>query len=45
MERKIIIRNEEKSDWPRVEDITRRVFYNICARLCGALLGAYHARA
>lgn len=34
MERKIIIRNEEKSDCVRVEDITRRAFYNIYVPGC-----------
>lgn len=34
MQQKIIIRNEEKSDWARVEDVTRRAFYNIYVPGC-----------
>lgn len=29
MEPKVVIRNEEKSDWAAVEDITRKAFYNL----------------
>lgn len=34
MEEKIIIRNEEKSDWETVERITREAFYNIYVPGC-----------
>ena len=34
MERKIIIRNEEKRDWTIVEDITRKAFYNLYVQGC-----------
>lgn len=34
MKQKIIIRNEEKSDWARVEYITRQAFYNIYVPGC-----------
>lgn len=34
MEQKIIIRNEEKSDWTTVENITRQAFYNLYVPGC-----------
>lgn len=34
MEQKVIIRNEDKKDWEKVERITREAFYNLYVPGC-----------
>lgn len=44
MEKRIVIRNENPSDYDKVEALTREAFYYIHSRMRGALSGAYHER-
>ena len=43
LNKSIVIRREEEKDYKRVEEITRKAFWNLYVRVRGTLFGTHHA--